>query len=437
MKSMKIGIQTWGTNGDVRPLIALAGGLSSAGHQVKLVVTSVDGKTYDHFGKSLNFEVEQTGNIFSPDAYASVAEQLGKENNPLKQLALLFTELFDPAEREMYSASRRLCEESDIVIGQFLIHPLRAAAEISGRPFMSVTLNHSAIPTQYMAPGGIPNRKPAEGLGPDRLTNSSLWNLFMAVIDKQFLPRINRLRLQEGLAPAGSVREVWESDLLNLIAVSPVFCSQDPEWGSNQQVCGFFNLPETAEQYQMPGPLMDFLRAGPPPVYMTFGSLLPQQAGSPLALESTRLLVGAARLAGCRAIIQSCWNSLDGIEDDRAIYRLTNVPHHIIFPHCCAVVHHGGAGTTQSATRAGCPSVVVAHMTDQSFWGNELRRLGIAPGLLNRHSVTADKLAAAISSVLASPGMKTKASELGERIRREDGVGRAVEEIEKKTVSLL
>ncbi|MHB8881120.1 MAG: glycosyltransferase [Thermodesulfovibrionales bacterium] len=437
MKSMKIGIQTWGTNGDVRPLIALAAGLSSAGHEVKLVVTSMDGKTYDHLGKSLNFRVEQAGHIFSPDAYASVAEQLGKENNPLKQLDLLFTKLFDPAEREMYSASRRLCEESDIVIGQFLVHPLKAAAEISGRPFMTVTLNHSSLPTQYMAPAGIPNRKPAEGLGPDRLTNRSLWNLFMAVIDKQFLPRINRLRLQEGLAQAATIREVWESDLLNLIAVSPGFCSQDPDWGSNQQVCGFFNLPETAEEYQMTGPLVDFLRAGPPPVYMTFGSLIPQQAGSPLALESTRLLVDAARLAGCRAIIQSCWNVLDGIEDDSAIYRLTNAPHHIIFPYCSAVVHHGGAGTTQSATAAGCPSIVVAHMTDQVFWGNELRRLGIAPGLLNRQSVTAEKLAAAIISVLASPDMKAKASELGERLRQEDGVGRAVEEIEKKAAPLL
>jgi sterol 3beta-glucosyltransferase len=38
---MKIGIQTWGSEGDIRPFIALAGGLTSAGHEVTLAVSGV------------------------------------------------------------------------------------------------------------------------------------------------------------------------------------------------------------------------------------------------------------------------------------------------------------------------------------------------------------------------------------------------------------
>jgi len=58
-----------------------------------------------------------------------------------------------------------------------------------------------------------------------------------------------------------------------------------------------------------------------------------------------------------------------------------------------AVVHHGGAGTTQSATLAGKPSVIIAHIGEQEYWGTELRRRGIAGKTLWRRRVTAAALA--------------------------------------------
>lgn len=428
-QSMKIGIQTWGSDGDIRPFIALAGGLSSAGHEVKLVVTSVDNKDYTTFGKSLNFRTEHTGPLrYSTETYAGIADQLGKEKNILKQLDLIFRHLFYPAEREMYSAAQKLCRGNDIVISHFIVHPLKAAAEISGRPFITVNLNHSAIPSRYLPPSGVPD------LG--GMLNSISWKLVVAVINRYFLPQINSLRKQEGLRPAVSVRDVWESKLLNLIAVSPVFCSRKPDWESYHQVSGFFNMPEKAEAYTMPEDLMAFLGSGPPPVYMTFGSLISPLFGSRYVFDSTSLMVDAARRAGCRAVIQSCWDHIEGIEEDGNIFRIINSPHQFIFPLCAAVVHHGGAGTTQSATRAGRPSVVVAHVTDQVFWGNELRRLGIAPRLVHRQGATAEKLAHSIRTVLGSPAMKEKAGKLGEQIRGEDGVRSAVEAIEKICASL-
>jgi hypothetical protein len=45
-QAMKIGIQTWGSNGDIRPLLALADGLQQAGHAVTLVVSSIDNRSY-------------------------------------------------------------------------------------------------------------------------------------------------------------------------------------------------------------------------------------------------------------------------------------------------------------------------------------------------------------------------------------------------------
>jgi UDP:flavonoid glycosyltransferase YjiC (YdhE family) len=41
------------------------------------------------------------------------------------------------------------------------------------------------------------------------------------------------------------------------------------------------------------------------------------------------------------------------------------LPHDWLFPRTAAAVHHGGAGTTAAALRAGVPSVVVPFMADQ------------------------------------------------------------------------
>ena len=95
------------------------------------------------------------------------------------------------------------------------------------------------------------------------------------------------------------------------------------------------------------------------------------------------------------------------------------------FSLCSAVVHHGGAGTTHAATRSGCPSVVVQHFLDQRFWGQELRRLGIAPPVLDRRSVTPERLSRTIDSVLHAHGIKERAEELGRVMREERGVERA------------
>jgi UDP:flavonoid glycosyltransferase YjiC (YdhE family) len=76
--------------------------------------------------------------------------------------------------------------------------------------------------------------------------------------------------------------------------------------------------------------------------------------------------------------------------------------------------------------------VVVEHLLDQPLWGNELKHLGLTSKVLHRRSITAAKLAKEIRAVLATPAMGQKAQQLAESMQKEDGVGRAVELIEKR-----
>jgi sterol 3beta-glucosyltransferase len=172
------------------------------------------------------------------------------------------------------------------------------------------------------------------------------------------------MRQQEGLPPVKSVlQEGWFSKILNLIAISPTLFSSQPDWEDHFYVCGFFNVSEQEESLPMPDSLEKFLNSGSLPVYMTFEAMM---EGDPSPGDITRLKVEAALAAGCRAIIQSRWDVINGIPEHPDIFRIARAAHQHVFPRCAAVVHAGGAGTTQSATRAGCPSVVVAHAADQT-----------------------------------------------------------------------
>ncbi len=415
---MKIGLHTWGSDGDIRPFVALAGGLSAAGNEVTLAVVSVDGKDYTSLGEAGGFSVRHIvipGN--SLEKRRAFAIQLFGVKNTFKQLAALLKEFFDPVADEMFTEAEKLCAENDAVIGHFIMHPLRAAAELSRTKHITVALNHSIIPSKYITPMGLPY------LG--EWMNPIYWWGVSKALDSYLLSPLNRFRANKGLPPEGSViGGAAESRLLNLVAVSPAICQQPPDWEKHHHVCGFFNIPETNEYWEMPSGLERFLDAGPPPVYMTFGSM---SSFDPAPEETARMMYDAALLAGCRAIIQSTPAGFAALPEHKAVLRIGWAPHKYIFPHCAAVVHHGGAGSTQSAMRHGCPSIVVEHFGDQPFWGSELMRIVVALKTLHRRGLTARRFASRIRETLDSNRLRVRVRELGARMKHEDGVGNAVE----------
>jgi sterol 3beta-glucosyltransferase len=420
---MKIGIQTWGSTGDVNPFIALAAWLARAGHAVTLAITSAERKDFSATGSRLGFRVVHAGNIGeSEEALHDIGRALFAMSNPMTQLHGIFERMFDPGVAGMFAAAQALCAENDLLIGHFIVHPAQLAAERARKPYVTVALNHGAIPTRFVAPPPLPS------LGP--WCNGLLWKLAGKLIDKAVLPSVNRLRREQGSAPAESYRQVWESSACNLIAVSREFCPQYADWESHQQVCGFLNPPEEASDWRMPEDLARFLAEGEAPVFVGFGSMVGLATPSADLDETTRLMTESVKRAGCRAIVQSNWNEVTAMPEDARIYRLVSAPHTEIFPRCAAVVHHGGAGTTQTALRCGRASVVVAHVTDQFFWGGKLKQLGVAPAPIDRRKATPANLAAAIRRVLRTPAMRARAEELGRKLQAENGVAEAVRVIE-------
>jgi sterol 3beta-glucosyltransferase len=417
---MKIGIQTWGSEGDVRPLLALAAGLRAAGHDVTLAVTHVANKDYTALGASFGIPVRQVGRL-DQDLAKHAGESLVGETNALKQVGIIMRDLFEPAAQDMLEEAKHLCQENDLLIGHFLVHPLKAAAELTEKPYVSVFLA-PLLPSADFPPPGVPH------LG--KFLNVLLWKVGGFAMDRMFLPPVNAMRRAEGLPQLTSAMEgAFLSRHLNLVASSPSLFPRPADWDDTIQVCGAFHLPEQGEQWQPPEDLQRFVSSGDPPVYMTFGSM---SLADPAAAGTAALFAEACRITGCRAIVQTDSVSPGNGTETSDVFYLARAEHHLVFPWCAAVVHHGGAGTTHAASRAGRPSIVVEHATDQAFWGGVLHRLGIAPPILHRRTVTAEKLGRAIKAVLDSSAMREKARAMGGRMRSENGVNRAVELIQEQ-----
>ncbi len=417
---MRIGIQTWGSHGDIRPFMALAGGLRAAGHEVTLLVTSVFRADYDAVAAELEIDLRYVASpvISDLDEAEGIGEKVFREANPLRQARAITSEVFFPAADEMFDAAQALCQDSDLVVGHFFHYPLRIAAEIAARPYASVALVHSIISSRSYPPAGLPD------LG--RLGNRLSWRLARYLFNRYLKPFADDLRVRNGLAPARDLLDdVWTSPDLNLIAVSAVFCRRRDDWGENHQVCGHFGMPRmSGHDHELTPDLERFLDHGTPPVFATFGSATPWRGD---ALDRhIELLADAARAAQCRMIVQLPTMPDAARKTPSSIHFVTALPHARVFPRCAAVVHHGGAGTTHAATLAGVPSVVVAHTEEQRFWCNQLRRIGVAPAPLLWRSLTAPALARRLSQVLGSPSMKDRVQAAAAIMRAEDGVGTAV-----------
>ncbi|MBI5548263.1 MAG: glycosyltransferase family 1 protein [Deltaproteobacteria bacterium] len=412
---MRIGIQTWGSEGDIRPFQALAAGLAAAGHEVTLAAHDLLDRTAEPTGP---YRLRLFGRTLDPETRRAVGRELSRTSDTVKQLRAVYEGFFAPIAHECLASARSLVEENELVVAHVLAHPLIFAAEAAGRTRATVVLA-PVLPSRHLTPGGFPEW--GEGV------NALVWRVADFVLSRRLAPQMNQMRSQLGLPPVRSVmRQVWGSAPLTLVAMSPTLFEAPPDWPGSVRVCGVLGKP--AASAALSPELERFLAAGSPPIYLTFGSMSWAEHEPQRIAE---LLLEAVRRAGCRAIVQARWSDLEPVAASPEVLCVERAPHESVFPRCAAVVHHGGAGTTQSATAAGCPSIVVAHATDQLEWGERLARRGLAQRPLRRQSVTAASLAAAFTALLADPAVARAAQECGRRLREEDGVARAVELLER------
>jgi sterol 3beta-glucosyltransferase len=412
-------IIAFGTRGDVQPVLALARGLRARGLRVRMVASR-------HFAGW----IEKHGIEAAPsdvDVHALMTGEGGRDwvaggRNELKQLQTMkrLVAEYGPA---IARDSWRACEGADAIASSFTSDICAASvAEKLGVPHISTPLQPALVATRS---GATTIGAPLPGR--DSWINFVFGKLLIEPFGWRLTGSVNNRFRQEllGLAPqtrAGSRRQLRR--MLTVQGFSAHVVPHPPDWPANIHTAGYWFLDEDPG-WQPPASLAEFLGAGQAPVFIGFGSMTGREPE-----EATRLIIKAVALSGTRAVVQAGWAGLGGIDLPPTIYRLDSAPHHWLFPRMRAVVHHGGAGTTGEGLRAGVPTVIVPHMTDQPFWGARVEALGVGPRAIPRHRLTADNLAAALRAAVTDAGMAAAARDLGARIRAEDGVSTAVALIE-------
>ncbi|GAB3428151.1 glycosyltransferase [Massilia solisilvae] len=398
---MKLLILTYGTEGDTRPLAALGHQLVSAGHEVHLLGDASTLGSAQELGlanSALSGDIRQLFSTSSSQGAKGTAKALAQLTNANTRAWTL--ETLAAAEGCDAILTSGLAGFVGLSVAERLGIPAIGTGMIPLTPSRD-------FPSPFLPPGLVPRWLNHASL---RLTNQLVWLAFRK--------SLNEARQAVLGLPA---RRELPTEHPMLYGISPTILPQPADWPAHARVCGQWQTP--AGEFTPPPELADFLRAGPPPVYVGFGSM----AG----IDGPRLantLVTA--LAGRRALFYPGWSGMDDIELPDNILRIGTTPHGWLLPRMAAVVHHGGSGTTHSSTRAGVPSIVIPFAGDQAFWAERLQRLGIAPPPLDGAKLDAGALGKAIGFV-ERPEVQKRAAELGEQMEQEKGLAMAAREIEK------
>lgn len=409
---MKIAILSSGSRGDVQPYVALGKGLKAAGYDVRFLTSDDFASLVTDAGLEFHSMGISVETLLQNDEWRHTLES----GNALKVFARMRQEMKRQAQT-LTAQIPALRQDIDLIVTG--MGGLGGTFSIADKLRIPVVQAHylPLTPTRYFAGPIFPRPLPTRALNrlSFHITRQVLWQ------STRMGDAVTRQAL--GMPPAsfwGPFRSLQQKRVPLLYGYSQHVLPRPDDWDDLNHVTGYWFLDPPAD-WQPPPDLVDFLHAGPPPVYVGFGSM-----GSRNPELVTQLTLKALALAGQRGVIASGWGGMRPSALPDTVYMLRAVPHSWLFPQMAAVVHHGGAGTTAAGLRAGVPSILIPFMADQPFWARRVAELGVGPAPIPRQRLTAERLAEAISQAVSDAAMHRRAAELGAKIRAEDGVAQAV-----------
>ena len=397
---MRVLLSTFGSRGDVQPVLALAVALRARGVDARVCAPADD-----EFVRSF----AAAGVPLFP-AFARVREWVA-EMVP-KRGTVHLPSLAAQVMAAQYEAISAAAEGCDVMIATGLFSSVVAARSVAdkfGMRYIHAAYCPRFLPSPYQRPYEYPSHPhPAEVTD-----NEALWERDVRAMNEIFGGGMNALRASVGLPSVDNVRDYCFTDR-PWLAADPALAP----WRTPTKIVvtqtGAWILPDERE---LPDALRAFLDAGDAPVYVGFGSL-------PAPKDFARTAIEVVRAHGRRVLLSRGWADLALVDDRDDCFIVGDVSHQALFPRVAAVIHHGGAGTTTAAARAGTPQVVVPQFGDQSYWANRVWDLGIGAAH-EGPAPTAESLSTALESAL-KPAVRVRALELSQSVR-DDGAMRAAE----------
>lgn len=411
---MRVTILTYGSRGDVQPYLALAVGLQKSGHTVTLAAPHRFEQLAAEYG------VHFAPLAGDPEVISRVFNDAG--SNVLRMVRGMSDYLFSIAP-DVVRGARRAIQGADLLVHSFAFTTGgHSFAREMGIPDVSVQTFPMFAPTR-----AFPNVALSH-LPPGWRSYFSHWISMQIFWHGGNLGYYQMRRRAPQDFPA---RVAWPFTPTRdrpitplLFAYSPSVLPRPADWAAPHiHVTGYFFLDHV--DFQPSQALSRFLASGEAPVCISFGSMIHREAQ-----RVTRSALHALAHSGHRAIFLTGWGGWQPESPPENTLFIKPAPHDWLFPKCRVIIHHGGAGTTAAALRAGVPNIVVPHAADQPFWGRRVAALGAGPQPIPIHRLTADTLSAALAEA-ETTAIRNGAQAAGRMIRAEDGVGAAVNLIEQ------
>lgn len=404
-----VAIAAVGSRGDVAPLTGLAVRLQRAGHRVVIAAYT----PFAHLITACGLEFRELPADFTPgadhtnDATKAVAAMFGPTG--MRDMGhAIFTALLDePADVLLLSPLAELAG-----------HPL---AEAKGVPSVGVRLQPISATAAY--PPTVLGAWSAGSISNRFASDAGAW-----AFDRIYGRVLAGFRRDLGLSKASARalrRRRTQARWPVLHGYSSHVLPRPADWRHGLDVVGYW-WPAPVPDWTPPPVLADFLAAGPPPVFIGFGSTVTTQRQA----EQLSSIIGQAlRTANVRGIVQSGWAGLQVTGDE--VLTIGETPHEWLFPRMAAIAHHCGAGTTAAALRAGFPSIALpGPMGDQPFWAQRLKLLGVSAATIAQRHLTPQRLADAIRSAVTSLELRDAAAQLRILVAGEDGAAAVVSTVE-------
>jgi UDP:flavonoid glycosyltransferase YjiC (YdhE family) len=400
---MRIVLATFGSRGDVQPMLALSLALKSAGHKVLLA---------------------------APPEKAQWAKELGCPFRPLGSNVTAFIDRMKDAHslasgfrftsyirREIatqFDVLPGILEGADLAVGASLVFGLATVADSMGIPYRFIAFTPQLLPSSHhpfvaFRRHGLPG-----------WYNRMTWKIARMLDSFNLTLILNGKRKQLGLRP---IRDAWLHILGQqvIVASDKAIAEVPPDVGMGHTQTGY---PHLEQPHKDLPELEAFLRAGTAPVYAGFGSM-PMQDQEKIV----SMVVEASRVAGRRAIIARFWKGPSGSPEGRDVFFIKGYPHLKLFPRMATVIHHGGAGTTASSAASGVPQIVVPHILDQYYWGHKVHATHLGPKPIWRARLSSRKLAAAIEECLANDEIRRSAESGARKIDKRKSLEMTVREV--------
>src|SRR6476620_5907474 len=383
---MRVLLTTWGSRGDVEPIAGLAVQLRAFGVEVR---------------------------VCAPPDFADL---LARVNVPMVPSGQSVRALVHGVKPSTPAAAPRVAaglvaaqfksvapaaEGCDALVATGLMPAgARTVAEMLGIPYVLVAF----LPGCFPSPHQTPLPRPGRPFPPGVTDNRVLWEVDAERVQALYGAPLNAQRASLGLPPVHNVRDHVFTDH-PWLAADPILAPWPGSPDLDVVQTGALILPD---ERPLPADLERFLDAGAPPVYVSMGSV---RAPGDIA----RVAIEAIRAHGGRVVVGRGWADLALVDDRDDCFALGEVNHQALFGRVAAVVHHGGAGTTTTATMAGVPQVVVPQIADQPYWARRVADLGIGAAH-DGPTPTIESLSAALRTAL-TPDTRARATAVAGMIR--------------------